>query len=259
MKLLQGGPSFSKWIVLIIVIAALASLAVALSLSQRARTVQDPNRRSEKVILGPRDSLQHALDVAEPGDTIIVQAGAVFSGPFKLRKKQGASYITIQSSRLAEMPEGVRVSNSRPDLFAKLQTVNSMPVLETESGAHHYRFVGIEFSTASPDITAYDLVRLGGSKETQTTLESVPHHLIIDRCYIHGFASQEVQRGISLNSSDTDVTNSYISDIHAAGYDTQSITGWNGPGPYHIINNYLEAAGENILFGGADPGIRNLV
>src|SRR6185369_17397785 len=35
--------------------------------------------------------------------------------------------------------------------------------------------------------------------------------------------------------------------------------GWNGPGPFHIINNYLEASGENILFGGADPSIANLV
>ena len=29
--------------------------------------------------------------------------------------------------------------------------------------------------------------------------------------------------------------------------------GWNGPGPFLIENNYLEAAGENIMFGGNDP------
>ena len=45
----------------------------------------------------------------------------------------------------------------------------------------------------------------------------------------------------------------------ASGLDTQAICGWNGPGPYTITNNYLEAAGENILFGGADPSIPNLV
>src|SRR5678816_3181005 len=33
----------------------------------------------------------------------------------------------------------------------------------------------------------------------------------------------------------------------------------NGPGPYHIINNYIEAAAENIMFGGADAKIPNLV
>src|SRR5262249_38079924 len=40
---------------------------------------------------------------------------------------------------------------------------------------------------------------------------------------------------------------------------SQAIGGWNGPGPYTISNNYLEAASENLLFGGADPGIPNLV
>jgi hypothetical protein len=34
---------------------------------------------------------------------------------------------------------------------------------------------------------------------------------------------------------------------------------WNGAGPYKIVNNYLQAAGENIMFGGTDPRIPNLV
>ena len=41
--------------------------------------------------------------------------------------------------------------------------------------------------------------------------------------------------------------------------DTQAIGGWNGPGPFLIENNYIEAAGENIMFGGNDPNIPNLV
>ena len=82
---------------------------------------------------------------------------------------------------------------------------------------------------------------------------------MIDRSYIHGFQTQEVQRGISLNSSDTSITNSYISDVHGKGYDTQAICGWNGPGRYKIINNYLEGAGENVMFGGATPAIPGLV
>jgi hypothetical protein len=82
---------------------------------------------------------------------------------------------------------------------------------------------------------------------------------VVDRCYIHGFDTQDVQRGVALNSAESTISNSYISNIHGVGYDTQAIAGWNGPGPYHIINNYLEGAGENILFGGADPGIAGLV
>ncbi|MEP6918718.1 MAG: hypothetical protein ABJC89_23970, partial [Acidobacteriota bacterium] len=54
-------------------------------------------------------------------------------------------------------------------------------------------------------------------------------------------------------------TNSYVSDIKAVGQDTQAIGGWNGPGPYTIENNYLEAAGENFILGGSDPAIHGLV
>ena len=49
-----------------------------------------------------------------------------------------------------------------------------------------------------------------------------------------------------------------FSDIKAVGQDTQAIGGWNGPGDYLIENNYLEATGENIAFGGADPAILGL-
>ena len=41
--------------------------------------------------------------------------------------------------------------------------------------------------------------------------------------------------------------------------DSQAINGYNGAGPFTIENNYLEAAGENVLFGGADPAVTNLV
>ena len=35
--------------------------------------------------------------------------------------------------------------------------------------------------------------------------------------------------------------------------------GWNGPGPYKIVDNYLKGAGEVIMFGGADPTVANNV
>jgi hypothetical protein len=68
-----------------------------------------------------------------------------------------------------------------------------------------------------------------------------------------------VRRGISLNGISIIVENSYIAGIKGLGQDTQAIEGWNGPGPFKILNNYLEAAGENIMFGGAKASIPNLV
>lgn len=202
--------------------------------------------------------LQAAINTAAAGDTILLEAGATYQGPFTLTPKSGDSFITIQSSRVSEITG--RVSPSQSDLLARLRSNTvAEPVIKTAPGAHHYKLVGLEISTFSSSDFIYDLVRLGSGDSSQTDLSHVPHDLVLDRLWIHGFETQEVQRGISLNSAETSIINSYISDIHAVATDTQAICGWNGPGPYHIMNNYLEAAGENIMFGGADPQIPNLV
>ena len=241
-------------ILLVVVLMAAAGVAFV----QRAWQRSAPVRNGSVLQLDRKGDFQRALNEARPGDTIVLQAGAVYEGPFTLPVKSGAEFITIQSSRVSELPEGVRVSPSQSALFAKLQSaVNGLPIIKTDAKAHHYKFVGIEFSTANEKVVVYDLVRFGDNE--QTKLDQVPHHLEIDRSYIHGFKTQEVQRGISLNSAETNITNSYISEVHGKGYDTQAICGWNGPGPFKIINNYLEGAGENVMFGGADPRIRNLV
>ena len=39
--------------------------------------------------IGERDDLQDAIDTAQFGDTILLEAGATFKGPFTLPKKQG--------------------------------------------------------------------------------------------------------------------------------------------------------------------------
>jgi hypothetical protein len=200
--------------------------------------------------------LQSAIHAAASGDTIVLDAGATYRGPFTLTPKSGDSFITIQSSRASEITG--RVSPSQSGLLAKLRSnAVAEPVLKTAAGAHHYKLIGLELSTFSATDFVYDLVRLGDSN--QTDLSSVPHHLILDRLWVHGFEAQPLQRGISLNSAETTIINSYVSDIHDIGTDTQAICGWNGPGPYHIVNNRLEAAGENVMFGGADPKIQNLV
>jgi hypothetical protein len=90
-------------------------------------------------------------------------------------------------------------------------------------------------------------------------MEQMPHDLVFDRVYAHGDPRLGQKRGIALNSGATQVINSHISDIKAAGVDSQAIAGWNGSGPFVIENNYLEAAGENVMFGGADPSVWNLV
>src|SRR5205085_5031116 len=93
----------------------------------------------------------------------------------------------------------------------------------------------------------------------QTGTSQVPTDIVFDRCYIHGTTTGTLRRGIALNSARTAVIDSYIAECHEVGTDSQAIGGWNGPGPFKIVNNFLEGAAENFMLGGADPSIANLV
>src|SRR5829696_4364864 len=79
--------------------------------------------------------LQAAINAAASGDTIILEAGATYRGPFTLPKKTGDSYITIQSARAGEIAG--RVSPSQSGLLAKLRSnVSGDPIVKTAPGAH---------------------------------------------------------------------------------------------------------------------------
>src|SRR6185369_17430102 len=165
------------------------------------------------IIVPVGGNVQSAIDSAQYGDTIILQAGAVYTASVTLPLKSGTGEIVIQSSRLSELPEGVRVNPSQSALFAKIQSsIPAEPMLKTVAGAHHYRFQGIEFSTSTAATVVYDLIRLGGGRDVQTTLDQVPHHLVIDRSWIHGWSTQDVQRGVGANGAEITVSNSYISE-----------------------------------------------
>jgi hypothetical protein len=207
------------------------------------------------------DNLQTAINRAQPGDQIVLDAGATFTGPISLPNKAGAQWITIQSSALDHLPAaGQRVSPADSQYMPKITSPGSAyPALATAPGAHHFRFVGIEFMPATKDAFLYDLIDLGDGSSAQNALAQVPHDLKLDQCYVHTWPDQPLKRGVALNSANTDIVNSYIAGFKIVGQDSQAIAGWNGPGPYHIDNNYVEAAGENILFGGAATSIPNLV
>lgn len=201
--------------------------------------------------------LQAAIDRAKAGDTITVAAGATYVGNFILRVKPGNQFITIRSDDDGTVRPGQRVRPAHSPRLAKLRSPNRQPALSTERGAHHWRLILLEFL---PNVDGSgDIITLGDGGPGQSELSHVPYELVIDRCYIHGDPDKGQKRGIALNSGRTIITNSYIADIKAVGQDTQAIGGWNGPGPYTIENNYLEAAGENFMLGGADPSIRELV
>jgi hypothetical protein len=204
------------------------------------------------------DDLQAAIDRARPGDTLLLEPGATYTGNFVLPDKGGTRPIVIRSGaddrRLPGLTE--RVGPDDAPLLPKLRSPNNRPVLRTAPGASAWRLFALEFVGNGQ---AGDMIALGDGSSDQKDVESLPSELVLDRILVRGDAAKGQKRGIALNSGSTTIRNSYISDIKAFGQESQAIAGWNGTGPYTIENNYLEAAGVNILFGGADPAIQELV
>ena len=203
--------------------------------------------------------VQAALNAAQPGDVITLAAGATFTGSFTLPNKTGIGWIIVRTSAPDSSlpPSGTRVTPAYTAAMPKIVVgASSGHAIVAASGAHHFRLIGIELMAAD-GVTTFDVVQLGTGSERST--DTLPHDIIIDRCYIHGLVGQPAKRGIALNGSRLAVIDSYLSEFKDQSQDTQAIMGWNGPGPFKLVNNYLEATGENVMFGGADPSIRNLV
>jgi hypothetical protein len=218
-----------------------------------------PDAVAETRTVRSGDNLQAVINAAMPGDVILLEAGATFRGNFTLPVKGGTAHITIRSAAPdTDLPAaGVRISPAYASRLPKLQSPNTAPAIRAAAGAHHWRLLFLEL--AANQFGAGEILRIGEGSSEQSQLSQVPYEIDVDRVYIHGDPVLGQKRGIALNGRSVTIRNSYISDIKYAAQDAQAIGGWNGPGPYLIENNYLEASGENFLLGGADPSIPNLV
>ena len=205
--------------------------------------------------VGKNADFQAALNLAKPGDTIVLEAGAEYVGAFRLPAKNGGQFITITSSKAAKLPaDNQRVAPADAVNMPKIvSSGKNQPAIMTAENAHHFRFVGVEITVNKPEDDIWRLVFLGLPDDVPDAINKIPHHITFDRCYIHARADQtgRVRSGVTLNGRNLEVLNSYISGFRLKGDESQAIVAWDAPGPFRIINNYLEAAGENVLFGGA--------
>jgi hypothetical protein len=206
-------------------------------------------------------AFQSALNSASPGDTIVLDAGVVYTGNFNFPAKSNPSgqWIYIEGTALSSLPaQGTRVKPaSNAALMPKIVTPNGLAAFTLPSGANHVRLTGLEIYSASnygcnPNGTppencwSYQLI-FANPLPGQAMVDSIT----VDRCYLHGSPTQDVKQGIEANGSNFAVVDSFISDIHLGQSDSQAIVAFYTPGPIKIVNNFLSATTENVMFGGA--------
>ena len=217
-------------------------------------------------------SLEQALSSAACGDVIQLQAGATFSGNFALPEKScdDSHWIILRTSAPDSSlpPEGTRLTPcyagvsslvGRPALHC-VSTANVLARIEFDGkggsgpilfsrGANHYRLIGLEVTRGISPASVYNLIQFDGPAD----------HLVFDRMWIHGTAQGETVRGLLLGPTRyVAVVDSYFTDFHCVAKtgsctDSQAITGGLGDypsGPFKIVDNFLEAAGESVIFGG---------
>jgi hypothetical protein len=169
----------------------------------------------------------------------------VYTGPFTLPVKTGEEWITVRTGGALPEP-GTPITPVQAPTLTKL-LAGSKSVIQAEAGAHHFRFVGLEMRPTAGTFL-YNLVDLTGAT-----------HVILDRCYLHGDEARGTRRGLALNGANLAVIDSYLADFKERGADSQAVAAWDADGPLKIVGNYLEAASENILLGGADPTVKGRI
>jgi hypothetical protein len=197
-----------------------------------------------------------ALRAARGGAVVCLAAGGTYSQvQLPARAAGDTGWIVLRTSGLSA-PEGTRVTPSTVSAFATIRTVhNGECSLSTTPGTHGWYVAGVKIATAAQ--VTYTMVCLGAAGAEQDQVSEVPQKLVLSRVIIDGGAL-DIQRCVGLNSAATAIVDSWIMNCHIRGFEGQGIGSWNSPGSWLIRNNYIEAAGINVLIGGATPAIPNL-
>lgn len=193
--------------------------------------------------------LTNALANAVGGDTITLQAGNTFVGPFTLRSGL-TSTVTIRSSAYASLPgNDVRVTNSdranMPIIHCGNLT-NQSCFMTDGNDADNWRLTGLEIRP-KPGVTVSQLIQLGTS--TDSVVANTPDNIEIDHCYIHAPEAGSV-RGIYAGGRNVNIHDNHITGFRVNGQECQAILLVAAPGPITIRNNYLSAMGEVVMAGG---------
>src|SRR5215218_6671413 len=127
-------------------------------------------------------NLQAAIDNAAAGDTILLQAGATFTGNFVVRgTKQSLTIRSSSADALLPSP-GQRTGPQFSPYLPKLKSPNSGSALTIEPGASYITLLHLEVVGAADGSS--NLIELGRADSRQTSVAQAPHHLVLDRLLV---------------------------------------------------------------------------
>ena len=178
--------------------------------------------------------LQAALNAAQPGDEVVIEAGSRFVGQFVLPAKPSGPVITVRSS--ATLPAR-RLTPADAALLPTLVSDSVEPALRAY-GTANWRLDGLRFESTRDG--HYNIVALQDAV-----------NITMDRLLIIG-GTMGQRRAIMGNGRGITLTRSHIANIWRTGEESQAFCAWDGGGPYTIRDNYLEAASQGVMFGGAN-------
>jgi len=224
-----------------------AALPVRCMFTQISST---PSSNYPKTV-GPTDSLAAALATAVPGDVINVDPANVtmVGSTLTLPNGDAQHWITIRTA-----------VTSVPDEYTRVRLTDAPQLPKIVIAAQNAHITGGSYVR----LIGFEIQRKAGTGIVYNLFNGLGHDVILDRVYAHGNPGDTTVHGVNLsNAYNVTVMNSYLSDFHCmaavdACTDAQAINGGLSTlpdGNYKIINNYIEAAGENILFGGGGASV----
>lgn len=178
-------------------------------------------------------NLQAALDAAQPGATLTLEAGATFTGNYVLPVKPAGLPITVRGD-------------------ATLRTPNSTPALRTAGNTKGWLLDGLRFAAGASQGT---IVLIGDG--ATTTVAGLPSDITLDHVTVS--ADSTAKNGIEVHAVNVTIRHTSVLGVKLAGIESHAIIGWNMPGPLLVEDSYLEAGSCGFFIGGAKPSIPGLV
>jgi hypothetical protein len=189
---------------------------------------------ASEIFVAAGGNLQAALNAAQPGDEIVLQFGAIFTGNFVLPVKAEGPVIVIRSSSALPFR---RITPADSSLLPLIVSPTVDPALSAVGGVKNWKLDGIWFGSTQDG--QYNVIFLQGAE-----------NISFDRLLILGGPLGQ-RRAIMGNGRNISLTRSHIANIWRNGEESQGFCAWDGAGPYLIEDNFIEAASQAVMFGGA--------